>query len=57
MGPFLPVDRPGPGGLKGRGTLDSQDSLRSSVALLPAALASSGFIESAEGFLGSSIRI
>ena len=22
MGPFLPVDRPGPGGLKGRGTLD-----------------------------------
>ena len=35
---------------KALGALDSQDSLRSSVALLPAVLASSGFAESASPF-------
>jgi len=57
VGSFLPADRPGHGGLKALGTLDSRDSLRSSVALLPVVLASSGFVERAEGFLDSSTRI
>ena len=57
MGPFLPADRPGPGGLKALGTLDSRDSLRASVALLPAVLASSGFAESASPFQSARIRL
>ena len=41
---------------KALGTLDSQDSLRSSVALLPVVLASSGFVERASPFQSARTR-
>ena len=47
MSQFLPIGQSIPGGLKALGTLDSRDSLRASVALLPVVLTSSGFAESA----------
>jgi hypothetical protein len=42
---------------KALGALDSRDSLRASVALLPVVLASSGFVESASPFQSTKIRL
>ena len=42
---------------KALGTLDSRDSLRSSVAVLPAVLASSGFVERASPFQSARVQL
>ena len=54
MGPFLPTDWPGPGGLKGRGTLDEPGRREHHREQCDRGAQRVPGVESAEGFLDSS---
>ena len=57
LGPFLPVDRPGPGGLKGRGTFDGPGRRKHHREQRDRGAQRVPGVERAEGFLNSAICI